>query len=123
MAAGKQLASKLDAFASGQPYRALVGTDSPPAFRKLRPTRPDGPNVWEMRTTDVRVFGWFPGPKNIFIGVCVALKKELLLNDGNEDQAAYQAFIDSVVGWRQAHDLSVQVWRKMQDDLPLHLKL
>ena len=102
--------------------RPLVGSDSPPAFRKLAPKRPEGPNVWELRTWDVRLFGWFPGPPNTFMGVCVALKKDLLLPNGDDDPAAYRSRIDEVVAWRSSHGLTKHVWKLTKDALPLHLK-
>lgn len=118
----QQLASKLDAFVGGDHLAALGMQDSPPAFRKLRPRGANGPNVWELRTWDVRLFGWFPGPLNTFVGVAPALKKDLLLPDGSENSAAYQAHIDEVVTWRLTHGLEQHVWKLTEDDLPLFLK-
>jgi hypothetical protein len=119
----KQLANKLDAFVAGESWAALGSLDSPPAFRKLRPKRADGPNVWELRTTDVRLFGWFPGPKNMFIGVVPALKKDLRLPDGSDDDPAkYSLHVAEVAAWREEHGLGRCIWRLSEDDLPVHIK-
>ncbi len=120
----RQLMSKLDAFVEGDHWAVLAAADTPPAFRKLHPARPEGPNVWEMRTWDVRLFGWFPGPRNTFVGVWPALKKDLLRADGSgvEDPALYQAGIESVVQFRRKHGLDTYIWKGAQDDLPIHLK-
>jgi hypothetical protein len=118
----QQIASKLDAFVSGDHLASLGMRDNLPVFRKLQPKRPEGPNIWELRTWDVRLFGWFPGPRNTFVGVVAALKKDLLLGDGSENPNAYRERIDEVAAWRTEYDLDQHIWKLTEDDLPLHLK-
>ena len=118
----RQLMNKLDAFVEGDHWAVLAQADTPPAFRKLRPRRPEGPNAWELRTIDVRLFGWFPGPPNTFVGVVPALKRDLVDQNGMEDDAKYRSRIDDVVRFRAAHGLEAHIWRLAQDDLPNHLK-
>jgi hypothetical protein len=115
-----QLISKFDAIVEGATHGMLSASDTPPAFRKLRPTSPSGPNVWELRTTDVRLFGWFPGSPRTFIGVIACLKKDLLLTDGSgqEDNSKYEKRINAVVRWRSQNGLEGHVWFKGQDDVP-----
>lgn len=60
--------------------------------RKLEPV---GEHVWELKTTDVRVFGWFPR-RSTFVAVAGAMKKNL------KKFKNYQPFIASVVTFRDA---------------------
>ncbi|WP_040849926.1 hypothetical protein [Nitrospirillum viridazoti] len=59
---------------------------------------PDSNYVWEMKTQDVRIFGWFPR-KSVFVAVDVELKDNLLEHD------KYDPFINAVVSFRDALDL------------------
>lgn len=119
----RQLVSVLDGFVAGESLARLGQHVNPPLFRKMKPRRRDtGPNVWELRTTDVRLFGWFPGPPNTFVGVVATMKRELLRPDGSNDDAQYAAHIANVAAWRTQQGCDHLVWRLDQDDLPVHLK-
>lgn len=120
--AAAQLATKLNGFVAGRSLPVLGAMDTDPAFRKLEPDAPEGPCVWELRTWDVRLFGWFPGPPNTWIGVKPMLKRDLVLPDGTADPEAYAAQIAEVVAWRRAHGMEHQIWRLGKDDLLIHLK-
>jgi hypothetical protein len=56
--------------------------------------------VWEIKTPDVRLFGWLPAPRH-FIAVCGEMKARLAPN------AKYKPFIDRVVAFRDNLDLDL----------------
>lgn len=122
LSARQQLATKLNGFVAGRSLPVLGAMDTDPAFRKLVPDAPEGPCVWELRTLDVRLFGWFPGTPNTWIGVKAILKRDLVLSDGTADADAYAAQIAEVVAWRRQHHMEQQVWRLGKDDLLNFLK-
>jgi hypothetical protein len=86
------------------------------------PENQSADNVWEFRTTDVRMFGWFPGPPNVFVGQCVRLKTSLLKPDGDENLEEYARCQLAVVNWRRAIKLDQHVWNLKYDDLYTHLR-
>ncbi|HWL18474.1 MAG TPA: hypothetical protein VNS33_02315 [Bradyrhizobium sp.] len=71
--------------------RLIFGQD----HRKLDPlTR----HIWELKTTDVRLFGWFPLRAH-FIAVCAAMKKDLI------PSSKYSPYIQRVIAFRDGLDL------------------
>ncbi len=64
-------------------------------YRKLDPVMS---HVWELKTPDVRLFGWFPRKSNIVI-VCGDLKDNLT------NFKSYAPFIAQVVAFRDVLDL------------------
>jgi len=64
-------------------------------IRQLDPLRQ---HVWELKTTDVRILGWFP-KKAHFVAVCGALKKVI------PRAKHYAPLINSVVDFRATLDL------------------
>jgi hypothetical protein len=63
----QQLDAVLADFVSGAPLE----------FRRhVRVIRPHHDAVWELRTTDLRVFGWFAA-RNVFIGSSAGLKHQI----------------------------------------------
>ncbi|HZL59844.1 MAG TPA: hypothetical protein VFC38_09090 [Stellaceae bacterium] len=64
-------------------------------YRKLEPV---GSHVWELKTVDVRLFGWFC-KKGHFVVVCGSLKNKLRKNKN------YAPFIAKVIAFRKALDL------------------
>ena len=59
---------------------------------------PHGNHVWELKTPDVRLFGWYVVKKCMVI-VCGELKRNLTKNP------AYKPFINQVVAFREGLDL------------------
>lgn len=59
---------------------------------------PAGFSVWELKTTDVRLFGWLPLRRH-FIAVCGEMKRNL------RTIGSYRPFIDQVVAFRSDLDL------------------
>lgn len=59
---------------------------------------PDSEYVWELKTEDLRVFGWFP-EKGKFIAVTVEMKKNL------RSKKLYEPFIDDVITFRSTLSL------------------
>jgi hypothetical protein len=59
---------------------------------------PIGHHVWELKTPDVRIFGWF-AKKGHFVAVCGEMKNRLL-NNKNYDQ-----FVQKCVEFRDSLDL------------------
>jgi hypothetical protein len=64
-------------------------------YRKLDPLPA---HVWELKTTDVRLFGWF-AKKAIFVLVCGELKAHL------KKRREYTPFVERVVVFRRRLDL------------------
>lgn len=56
------------------------------------------PNVWELKTEDVRLFGWFPQRAH-FIAVCGSLKNAI------RKARDYAPFIQKVIDFRTALEL------------------
>lgn len=55
-------------------------------------------HVWELKTPDVRIFGWLPKPRH-FIAVCGEMRRNL------KPAAKYQPHIERVVQFRDALEL------------------
>ena len=85
----EQLYDLLRRFLSGG--RLEYGHD----LHELEPLEHD---VWELKTTDVRIFGWFPG-KCEFVAVSADLKKSIM------DSGLYPGYRDEVVKFRDQLDL------------------
>jgi len=71
--------------------------DSTTQFHALRPYRE---GVWELKTGDVRIFGWFP-KKDHFIGVVAHDAYFVKFHD------LYYGLVGEVVQYRDALDLDV----------------
>jgi hypothetical protein len=82
----EQVDEALYEFVRGDPM--VYGTDC----RKLEPHTEA---IWELKTTDVRIFGWFPR-KSTFLMVGGALRADL------SKFAAFKPYIDSVIRFRSA---------------------
>lgn len=89
LAPHEQVDELLNEFVLGRPLAYEVG-------RKV--LDPVTNYVWELKTADVRVFGWFP-KKGTFVAVCGELKKHLT------KRIDYDPHIKSVVGFRDNLDL------------------
>jgi hypothetical protein len=78
-------------------YKFIVGRTLvyPEDYRLLEEHR-DG--VYELKTHDVRIFGWFPRRRH-FVAVKGALKSQL------PNKGSYQPFIDIVLAVRASMDL------------------
>ncbi|MBS1050492.1 hypothetical protein [Gluconobacter japonicus] len=121
---GQQTKSILNQFVSTPNYAAIGQfTDAKPLgpITKMRPVVFSGPNVWEMRTTDVRIFGWIHVTPNIFVAICAVTKDELVDENGIEIPEAYDKKIDYVVAWRDYYSIDASVvWKGIGDDAPKH---
>jgi hypothetical protein len=116
---GQQLVARLNAFAAGDRL-ALMNFDGPdPTFRKLAPV---SANVWTMRTTDLRIFGWFPQPENTWVAVLVTPKRDLTLPDGSNDPEKYADRIRRVQAWRTSNGMEEHVAFATEYELPLRLR-
>jgi|SRR5580658_1463456 hypothetical protein len=80
----EQVEGLLHDFVAGE---ILVHTDT---YRQLEPLYQ---SVWELRTVDVRIFGWFPR-RCTFLMVCGALKKTI------PRARDYRPFIQRVLDFR-----------------------
>lgn len=114
-----QVESRLSAFVEGAALATMNWDKPDPAFRKLTP---QAANVWELRTTDIRIFGWFPADQNTWVAVEAVRKKDLQTPDGQDDPAAYAAAIKGVQQWRQTNGMEPYVAYITEADLPLHLR-
>lgn len=65
---------------------------------------PIGHFVWELKTEDVRIFGWFYQPK-VFIAAFGELKRRLSATKRSEINKLYQPFINCTVQTRNLIDL------------------
>lgn len=71
------------------------------AFSNLKPT---GRGVWEMKTVDLRIFGWLWRPK-IFIATFASLADDYKSQDGQPPKESYDEARDRVVWIRARLDL------------------
>jgi hypothetical protein len=85
----EQLAVLFEVFAAGEP----LTFDH--TFKKLHPR---GEGVWELKTADVRVFGWFP-KKDIFIAVVADTAERI------KQHQLYPGYIGTVARFRAHLDL------------------
>jgi hypothetical protein len=72
-----------------------------PGFLNLKPT---ARGVWEMKTADLRVFGWLWRPK-VFIAAFAGLADDYKSQDGNSPKESYAEARDRVVWIRDRLDL------------------
>ena len=72
----------------------------PKNFHPMRPVGGDGneQGIWELRTLDLRIFGWFP-VKDVFIAVSAHTAKRV------KDQGIYPGLVLEAVGFRNRLDL------------------
>jgi hypothetical protein len=119
LSAKRQLTSFMDGFVLGDSLDRLEVHAMYPVFVKLSPKTT---HVWEIRLTDLRVFGWFPGPSGTFVAVSADWKHRLLREGappearGWEDPAKYAAHRRGVEGWRTRCRLDHHVWGGERDD-------
>ncbi|UYN96676.1 MAG: hypothetical protein KIT25_07025 [Enhydrobacter sp.] len=66
--------------------------------RDRRLLEPVGFHVWEMKTLDVRLFGWLPMRRHLVL-VCGEMKRHL------KPSSRYKPFVDRVVAFRDKLDL------------------
>jgi hypothetical protein len=66
--------------------------------RDLHPLRPTAHCVWELKTIDVRIFGWFPN-RDVFVAVNGAMAKLV------KDMGIYGGFRNEVCTFRDRLDL------------------
>jgi hypothetical protein len=66
-------------------------------YKKLDPLRQ---HVWELKTPDVRVLGWF-AKKRYFVAVCGELKDKI------PKAKMYAPYVQSVVNFRENLDLDI----------------
>ncbi|MFT9070593.1 MAG: hypothetical protein ABF446_09880, partial [Acetobacter orientalis] len=110
------------------PNLASVGqfTDAKPMFpiRKLKPTVPSGPNVWEMRTTDVRLFGWVHTIPNVFFVTFPELKQYLVDKHDVALPMEYDRMIFYVLDWLKTESVDNDlIWKKDNADAPIHFRV
>ena len=67
------------------------------AYKKLDPL---GQHVWELKTADVRLIGWF-ARKGCFVIVCAEMKRQL------RQARLYRPLIDATVAFRASLDLDL----------------
>jgi hypothetical protein len=85
----EQVSELLESFCAGEPL------DSSTQFHALRPYEN---GVWELKTGDVRIFGWFP-KKDHFVGVVAHDAYRVKLHD------LYHGFVGEVVRYRDSLNL------------------
>jgi hypothetical protein len=86
----EQLDAKLNIFVSGETLTFDYD---------LKPIQPIGQGVWELKTEDLRVFGWFPSV-DVFIGVVADTAQRI------KDIGLYAGYRNEVVLFRKKLDLS-----------------
>jgi hypothetical protein len=65
---------------------------------QFKPLNPMGQSVWELKTADLRIFGWFHA-RDCFIGVCADTKDRILQYN------LYPGYREEVVRFREALNL------------------
>ena len=85
----EQLDAILNVFVSGE---VLTFSDN------FRPLRPIGESVWEIKTADVRIFGWFP-MLDCFVGVVADLAQRV------KEIGLYAGYRGEVIRFRNKLDL------------------
>jgi hypothetical protein len=66
---------------------------------QFRPLNPIGDGVWELKTADLRIFGWFHR-QDCFIGVCADTKERI------QQHGLYAGYRNAVVQFRNACQLN-----------------
>jgi len=111
-----------DSYAAGDSFIRLGQEGKDPCFVKCDPKYPAGPHIWEMRTEDVRIFGWFPtNPDSTFIAIEARRKADLVTN-GVTDRSRYARIIKTVTRWREIAGLHHYVWKGDEHGLRKSLK-
>jgi hypothetical protein len=72
--------------------------------RWLKDLSPQASETWEMKTADLRIFGWVYRPK-VFVGVFVGYADDYKRQDGQPPRESYDAARDRVVQIRDRLDL------------------
>lgn len=112
-----------DSYSTGDSFIRLGQTGKDPCFVKCEPSYPAGPHVWEMRTVDVRIFGWFPAdPNSAFVAVEARRKADLVTANGATDRPRYDRIIKAVAWWRATAELHHYVWKGDEHGLRTSLK-
>lgn len=111
-----------DSYAAGDSFIRLGQEGKDPCFVKCDPKYPAGPHIWEMRTEDVRIFGWFPiDPNSVFIAVEARRKADLVFN-GVTNRRRYTRIIEIAARWREAAGLHHYMWKGDEYGLRKSLK-
>lgn len=122
----QQVVSLLNSFTSGRSYHTIGQFDDgkpEQPLKKLQPISPEGPNIWEMRTTDVRVFGWVHTTENTFIAVLAELKMNLVDSQDKALPMEYGIMIFHVLFWIKQHSIDPKfIWKKNNDYACLHFR-
>ncbi|TKW79920.1 MAG: hypothetical protein DI543_02745, partial [Bradyrhizobium icense] len=91
----QQMDSVLRKWNSGKPMRFQ---------RSLSTLRPVRHSVWEMKTVDLRIFGWIYRPK-VFVAAFAGFADDYKAQDGNPPKELYDISRDRVVWLREQLDL------------------
>ena len=112
--AWRQVDSLLSAYVAGAPVGLLAAIGMDPPFKLMQPVRR---NVWTLRTTDTRIFGWFVDP-GLFVAVN-ASATDRLKQIPNPAPGSYRDHIARVTQWRDRHACSASalIWQGDLDDL------
>lgn len=86
---------------------------------KMRPRARRGPNVWELRTTDFRIFGYVPNLPHCFVGVLAASADSLHRASPGSNES-HDGARDRVVEWRRLNGLDDTIWCGDETDLEAH---
>ena len=87
----EQLAAFIETYASGEPL--VFG-------RSFKPISHVSGGVWELKTADLRVFGWFPS-QDVFIGHAANLSETI-----KSVRGMYHGYANEVVHYRKNLDLN-----------------
>lgn len=99
----QQFAMLLKDFITGKSF------DHPRDFRRLRPVAED---VYELKTPDLRVFGWFP-VRDTYIAVTACCLDEVKsLNIDRPKFDPYLRFIELVINYREKLDMDEPKYTK-----------
>jgi hypothetical protein len=112
LSAAQQAAQIFDMFCRGQSLHEMM-LEFRPVFK------PIGAHVWEVRTPDLRVFGWFPTRGN-FVAVFGKWKREMEGARNAPEGASLMSYAEArakVVTWRHAHGMANHVWKGTAGEL------
>jgi hypothetical protein len=112
--AWRQVDLLLSSYVAGAPVGVLAAIGMDPPFKLMQPVRR---NVWTLRTTDTRIFGWFVHP-GLFVAVD-ASATDRLKQIPNPEPGSYRDRIAQVTQWRDRHSCSASalIWQGDLDDL------
>jgi len=104
----------LSAYVAGAQVGVLTTIGMDPPLKLVQPVRR---NVWTLRTTDTRIFGWFVHP-GLFVAVN-ASATDRLKQIPNQAPGSYRDCIAKVTQWRDRHACSASglIWHGDLDDL------